>query len=144
MRTSLRSAALVNASWMAFVWGTRLRNAWVDDGLSGAGLVGPVAMASGGLVGAVVLVVVGIRREGAVAARVVALLHVVVWVWRALAILLADHDVAFVVVHELLAIVSVALGVWLWRAAGSTGGDRFRRAGAAPLPSPSLWDSPSR
>jgi hypothetical protein len=50
--------------------------------------------------------------------RVAAAATLVVWVVRAAQITLAWRSPAFVAVHVLLAVVSVALAAGLWRAAG--------------------------
>ena len=46
--------------------------------------------------------------------RVLAAVTAVYWPIRVVQIALADHDAAFVVVHTVLGVVSVALAVWAW------------------------------
>jgi hypothetical protein len=130
-------ALWVNAGWMAFVWVTRLRNIAGDDELAGSTRRAAVALAIAGLAGAVVLVVVALRRGPFGLARAVVAAHAGVWVVRGLQIAATDRGLAFVVVHEVLALVSVGLAVWLWVATGG-----FRAGRRASLPSAPLWDSP--
>ena len=107
--------------WTVFVWGGRVRNALGDPDLSGGGRTGPLLLAATFLVPAVALavaLVVSGRQQahdrGPVRALVGALglWTVCVWVVRAADIVLGgDHPVPFVVVHVVLAAVSVGLSV---------------------------------
>jgi hypothetical protein len=51
--------------------------------------------------------------------RVVAGVTIVYWPVRVVQIAFADHDAAFVVVHAVLGVVSVALALWAWSGAGA-------------------------
>lgn len=114
------TSALVLAAWTLFVWGGRIRNALTDSG--GAG---PVVLA----LTFVALAVAVLATRGRRAPVVLALAGwtVAVWVPRAVDIaLLSDHDAAFVVVHLVLAAVSVVLAAWVAR--------DVTRSGRAPQP----------
>lgn len=113
---------LAFAVWTLFVWVGRLRNLIREPGpladASGWSLVWSLAFTTLGLalVGALVL-----RRSGRVpvavgwAVAALGALTVVVWVPRAVDIALGDHSVGFVVVHVVLAAVSIGLAVAAWR-----------------------------
>ena len=109
---------LALAVWTLLVWAGRIRNAVADD----AG-TGPIVLAASFVALAVLVLVT--RMRGAVLA--LALWTVTVWTVRAVDIaLLSDHDTAFVVVHLVLASLSVALAVWAART--------VTRSGRAPQP----------
>jgi hypothetical protein len=102
------------AAWTVFVWGTRIRNILSDDGGAPA-----LAVAVGlTLLG---LLVAAHAATGRLpwAVPVAAGATVVVWAVRAPQILLNDHSVAFVVVHLVLAAISVGLAVVAWRRTGA-------------------------
>lgn len=105
---------------MTFVWVTRIRNALGDDKLSRAGQVQAYGLSILGLAGAVTLawLVLGTRHRPLTGRRssvviVIAGLHAVVWVVRGVGIALGDRSIGFIVVHVVLAVVSVALAWWL-------------------------------
>lgn len=120
-----RRPALVLAAWTLFVWGQRVVNIVGDDELSGAGRSARLALA-GLLLGLGVLAGVQVLRPGASrravagSVRALAAVTVVVWAWRAVDIALGDWSVGFVVVHLVLAGVSIGLSVWAWRATSTT------------------------
>lgn len=124
MRISQLRPALVLATWTFLVWTTRLRNIWTDDALSAGDQVVRTALAFTFTAFAVVVTVswLAARRRGSVArsaapwVRAFALWTAAVWVVRVVQIALADHSAAFVAVHAVLALVSVALAVWAYRA----------------------------
>ena len=98
------------AAWTLLVWGGRIRNAVADA--EGAGSV--VLAVTFVALAAAVLVTRGDRR----AVLALAAWTVAVWVVRGLDIaLLSDHDTVFVVVHLVLAVVSVALAAAATRSA---------------------------
>ena len=115
-------------AWTLFVWATRIGTATADEAWD------RVAMAVGfTLVGLAVLVVAWRARGRALTAgellavRIAVAFTVVVWLVRGVQIALADHEAAFVVVHLVLAAVSIGLGIAALRA--STLGDRHGTAG---------------
>jgi hypothetical protein len=94
--------ALALALWSLFVWGVRIRNA--------AGEVGPTVVAVT-FVALAVAVLVTRGDRGPVLA--LAGWTVIVWAVRLVDIaFLSDHEAAFVLVHAVLAVVSVALAAW--------------------------------
>lgn len=110
---------LVLGLWQLFVWGTRIRNVMGDRSLLGLDQVLLVSLSA-------TFVTYGIvalwawrqlgrtpgRRPGGTPWLVVgAAWTVLVWCVRGTGIVLGDHDVGFVVVHLVLAVVSVALAV---------------------------------
>jgi hypothetical protein len=118
--------ALVLSAWTLLIWTTRIRNIWTDDSLSVPGQLWRTALAL--VFTAFAAVTVGAwakaRRDGAsvirrtsVWIRAFALWTVGVWLVRGTQIVLGDHSLGFVVVHSVLAVVSVALAVWADRAA---------------------------
>jgi hypothetical protein len=115
-------------AWTLFVWATRIGTA-TDEGAWGR-----VALAAAFTVVGLALLVVAWRARGraltageVLAVRLAAAWTVGVWVVRAVQIPLADHEAAFVVVHLVLAAVSVALAIAVVRT--STLGDRHGTAG---------------
>ena len=97
-------------AWTVFVWATRIGTA-LDEGAEGR-----VALAvSFTLVGLAVLAVAWRARGRALGSREVIVVRVAavwtigVWAVRGVQIALADHEAAFVVVHLVLAVVSIAL-----------------------------------
>jgi hypothetical protein len=104
--------------WTLFVWATRIGTAWSQDDLSTAGRAGRVGLALSFTAFGVVLLVVAGRARGraltgteTLLVRVAAGWTIAVWVVRGAGIALADHEAAFVVVHTVLALVSIALAV---------------------------------
>ncbi len=128
--------ALVLAAFTVLVWTTRIRNIWTDDALSTAGQVGRTALAlafTAFAAGTIALWARARRRSAptwtAAWIRAFAIWTTVVWIVRGTQIALADHDTAFVVVHTLLAVASIALAAWA---------DRAAHAIRAPEPEPAL------
>ena len=114
--------------WTVFVWATRIGTA-LDEGATGR----VVLAVSFTLVGLAVLAVAW-RARGrvltsgeVVAVRVAAAWTVGVWAVRGVQIALADHEAAFIVVHVVLAVVSIALAVATVRT--TTLSDRHGTAG---------------
>jgi uncharacterized PurR-regulated membrane protein YhhQ (DUF165 family) len=100
----VRRSSLLLAGWTLLVWLARLRNA-ADEG------VGSTVLAATFVVGAVAVLV---RRRERTTALVLAGFTVAVWLVRGADIaLLSDHGTAFVVVHLVLATVSIALASWV-------------------------------
>ncbi len=112
-------AALL-ATWSLFVWGGRLRNLINEPGglgelssadrwsLAGSLLFGLLALAS------LVTLVVAARLT-IVPAGMLAALSVIVWAYRAVVIAGRDHSPGFILVHTVLAGVSIGLGIWYLR-----------------------------
>jgi hypothetical protein len=104
--------------WTLFVWGGRIRNAVADDAGATAAIVLSLTFVVPALVVAVAWVL-ETRRAGS-SSRVATVRRTVgqglaawtiaVWLVRGVDIaLLGDHDIAFVVVHLMLALVSILL-----------------------------------
>lgn len=113
LRRTPATVALV--AWTLLVWTTRLRNIWSDDALDLGGRLGRSALAGSFTVLAVV-VALGLwhQRSRAVgwlrpAVLALAAWTTAVWAVRMAGISTGGHDAGFVVVHLVLAIVSVAL-----------------------------------
>lgn len=108
---------LVLAGWQVLVWGTRIDNVLGDDGLDAGGKAARLALSASFLALAAVAVWAwrSARHGGLVApaaarwVRVGAAWTTGVWVVRGVGIALGDHDAAFIAVHLVLAVVSIAL-----------------------------------
>lgn len=117
-RPSKLRAALVLSVWTVLVWTTRIRNIWTDDDLTTGGQVWRTALAGVFTLFAIATVVAWRRGRGAPRlVRAFAVWTIGVWVVRAVQIGLADHGVAFKVVHTALAVVSTGLALWADREA---------------------------
>lgn len=115
-----RPFALALVAWTFFVWTTRIANIWRDAALDGGEKLGRTGLALSFTVLAVAVVVALWRRTprgSLVAVGALAGWSVAVWVVRDARIVLADHGVAFKVVHTVLAVVSIVLAVLAWREA---------------------------
>jgi hypothetical protein len=114
-----RPLLLAFGAWTLFVWATRVGTAFEQDDLSGLERVGRVGLAvSFTLLGLAVVAVwwrarhwSPLSRGQVLLVRVAAAWTVGVWLVRGFQIALADHEAAFIVVHLVLAVVSVALAV---------------------------------
>jgi hypothetical protein len=108
-----RRASAAVAAWTLLVWTTRIGTIWGDDDLSTAARMGRLALALSFTALAVATLVLLLSHRPALVAvvRVLAAWTIVVWSVRAVGIALGDHSAAFVVVHLVLAVVSVALAV---------------------------------
>lgn len=110
--------------WTLFVWGGRIRNVNADGALDGRDYWGPMLLSVSFLALAIAVVVMLVRRWRdphaagpaaalTVAVRLLAGWTTAVWVVRAGDIALGgDHEVGFVVVHVVLAAVSIGLAAW--------------------------------
>jgi hypothetical protein len=128
------------AAWSAYVWITRISNAWgpASDETTSAKVISTIS-AGVLLVGvaATLAILVRARARGFAAAEVLVLrvfvgLTVAVWAVRVPQILLdGEHGVGFKVVHTALAVLSVGLGALTWRRATTEPLEPV--AGAAPV-----------
>jgi hypothetical protein len=112
-----RPFAIALVAWTFLVWTTRIGNIWRDADLDTGERVGRTALALTFTLLAVA--VVGALWRGSGRARLVAVGALAAWstvVWD-VAILTADHDAAFKLVHTVLALVSVVLSALAWREA---------------------------
>ena len=128
--------------WTAYVWVTRIANAWGSGTETTGGKVVSTVLSGVMLAlaaGSVVVLAQTWRRPLTVAAarflQVFCGVTVVVWVVRAAQIVASDHDVPFKAVHVVLGVISIALAVGVWRTAapvarrrspGVVGGRRLR------------------
>lgn len=116
MNTRLRPA-LILSIWTLLVWTTRIGNIWNDDSLTTSGQISRTALSLSFTVFGVVTLVAVIRARSKewsglkIWVAVFAAWTTGVWVWRAIDIAVSDHEVGFVVVHTVLAVVSIALAV---------------------------------
>lgn len=105
--------------WTLFVWANRLRNIWTDDGLTTSGQAGRSALALSFVLPALVIGATLLRRRWGRwfpwFVRAFAAWTVAVWVVRMVGIALHGHDIGFVVVHLVLAVLSSVLAVVAWR-----------------------------
>jgi hypothetical protein len=122
----------VFALWSAYVWITRIANAWAATSTeTTTAKVVSSASAVVLLVGAIAAVAILIRARAraflgaeSLVLRAFAGLTVAVWAFRVPQILLdGDQGVPFKVVHTVLAVISVALAALTWQRAGSEAAD---------------------
>ena len=108
-----RWAALLLCGWTLFSWITRLLLAWRDDALgAGEKVLATVPVLVFVVLGSSVAMLVGSRRPAvAPATLVLAVWSLVYWAIRLPLVLLADHPLAFDLVHSVLALVAVTLSV---------------------------------
>lgn len=115
-----RLAVPLFLGWTLFVWGGRLRNLAADPGgfaeASQWSLWGSVVFVTLAVI-SVVLLVARQAAFGRVVLAALVALTVGVWLVRAVDIALGDHSIGFIVVHVVLAVVSIGLGVAAWRTA---------------------------
>lgn len=121
--TRTRVALVGLVVWTVFVWGNRISNAWRSTTETTGAKVGSTLLAASFLVFAAAGAVIAARswrrgfgRGEVVVLRAFAAWTTVVWVWRIVAISLADHAVGFKAVHAVLGLVSIALAALVWRA----------------------------
>ncbi len=124
-------------AWTLFVWTTRIDNVLSQDDLTTTGRAARLALALSFTVLGVAFVAVAWRARGRALSRVEALVVEVgcwwtigVWAVRGAQISLGDNDAAFIVVHAVLGIVSIALAALTLRSTtmplrhGTTGNRR--------------------
>jgi hypothetical protein len=135
-----RPFAVALVAWTFFVWTTRIANIWRDSSLDAGDKVGRTGLAlSFTLLAVAVVVALWRRAPRATLVSVGALAgwSVAVWVVRDVRIVLADHEVAFKVVHTVLAVVSIALAALAWREARrAEAGDTEAAPAVAPAAPP--------
>lgn len=111
MSTPRRPVTVALVVWTLLVWTTRIANIWDDDAMSEGEKWGRTGLAMSFTVLAVGAAVAVWRRSGWQRQVVAALgaWTIAVWVVRAVGIATGDHDAGFIVVHLVLAVVSIAL-----------------------------------
>jgi hypothetical protein len=125
-------------AWTAFVWLGRVRNAFGDPALSAQERTGPLLLAASFVLPTLAVLVAlsgSVRGRrlldpwASILLRVLAGWTTVLWVVRAADIVFAgDHEVGFVVVHVVLAVVSIGLAGW------AVAADRRARSGSHRTP----------
>jgi hypothetical protein len=105
-------------AWTLFVWGTRIGTIWSDDDLDVAARAGRTLLVASFLVLAALTVGALVREDSRLptVVRIFAGWTGGVWVVRMIAMATGDHSTGFVVVHGVLALVSVVLAALAWRA----------------------------
>ncbi|MBC8194824.1 MAG: hypothetical protein ISR43_08260 [Acidimicrobiia bacterium] len=115
----VRGLLWVLVAWTAFVWIGRVRNLIGDDGLTSSGRIWRIFLAAVFLGFAALSVsTLGGRWRSIGSTRLIAVFciwTITFWVVRGTGILFADHDAAFKAVHSILALVSIAIAVPLYR-----------------------------
>jgi hypothetical protein len=111
--------ALLLALWTLVVWGGRVHLIWADADLTVTGQVWRTALALSFVGFGAATVVAWLRaRRGSVWRRTALLVRafvvwtIGVWLVRGTQILLDDHALGFVLVHAVLAAVSIGLAAW--------------------------------
>ena len=115
LRANLPILALV--AWTWFVWVGRVRNIAADDSLTGFSMAWRLGMALTFVLSAALAFAAIVARPAAIQAtsRFLAVFGIVVWAIRGTDIALGDHSAAFIAVHTVLAVVTIALGAWVLR-----------------------------
>ncbi len=113
MSTRRLPATLALCAWTLLVWTTRIGNIWGDADLTTSEKWGRTGLALSFTVLAIAVLVAVYRRAPwrGLAVKVLAGWTIGVWLFRAYGIVTGEHDTAFVTVHLVLAIVSIALSV---------------------------------
>ena len=111
MRTPRLPATIALVVWSLLVWPTRIRNIWADDELSTGEQWGRTALALSITVLALAVGYALVRRPSWLRMAVLALggWTTAVWVVRGIGIATSDEGAAFIVVHLVLAAISIAL-----------------------------------
>ena len=133
------SLTLALVAWTTFVWATRILNIWRADDLSVGGQLFRTSYSVAFLGFAVVCggaMWLG-RRTGPLpclttALRAFSIFTLVFWGVRAVSIAIADHEAAFIIVHLVLAAVSIGLVLGADRQA------RLALAGSDEVPDPEV------
>jgi len=104
--------------WTLLVWTTRIGNLWSDADLGLGEKWGRTALALSFTILAVAVAYGVLRRTSwrRAVATTLAGWTMAVWLVRSIGIATGDHEAAFVVVHLVLAVVSVALSALALRA----------------------------
>lgn len=111
------------AAWSLFVWVGRVRNIAADDVLVGSDRIVRYVLSGSFVVLGAILVVGLITARGAVelpgwvrlTGLVLALYGTATWLFRGVDIALGDHSAGFIIVHLVLAFVTISLSVWALR-----------------------------
>jgi len=113
MSTRRLPATIALCVWTLLVWTTRIGNIWGDDELTSGEKWGRTGLALSFTALALAVGYAVYRRVPwrGLAVRALAGWTVGVWVTRSFGIATGDHDTAFVAVHLVLAVVSIALSV---------------------------------
>jgi hypothetical protein len=106
-------ATLALCVWTLLVWTTRIGNIWGDDDLSTGEKWGRTGLAASFTVLALAVLVAVVRRGPwrGLAVKALAGWTIAVWLVRSIGIATGEHDAAFITVHLVLAVVSIALSV---------------------------------
>ena len=129
-------AVAVFAIWTLFVWGQRIVNIVTRNGGDGVDLARAIAFV---VVGVAVAVVAVRPMAPALAHRVVSVAgwaSIALWATRLVTIPLGDYSVGFIVVHLVLAAISIALAWWAMSATRSTLADSLDASPSNRRPSP--------
>jgi hypothetical protein len=113
MSTRRLPATIALCAWTLLVWTTRIGNIWGDDDLTSGEKWGRTALALSFtvLALAVALAVYHGTSWRGIVVKVLAGWTIGVWLTRSIGIATGDHDTAFVAVHLVLALVSIALSL---------------------------------
>jgi cobalamin synthase len=113
MSTRRRPATIALLVWSLFVWTTRIGNIWGDDALTNGEKWGRTGLALSFTALAAIVAVALYRRVAwlELAVKALAGWTIGVWVTRSFGIATGDHSAAFVTVHLVLAVISIALSL---------------------------------
>jgi uncharacterized membrane protein YeiH len=110
------------AGWTLLVWSGRIRNVLADDTVSSSSRAVTLIMAGLFVLAGLAVAMVAVRPTPQRTQRrivgVAAAYTLVVWLIRGADIAFGgDHEAAFIAVHVVLAVGSIGLAGWAWRAA---------------------------
>ena len=108
-----RKAVLALVGWTFLVWLGRIRNIVGDDTLSGFEFAWRLGLAIVFCALAAAALAANRNATEVWPARILGMLSVGYWIVRGLQIGFADHETSFIIVHSILAGVSVILGLWV-------------------------------
>jgi hypothetical protein len=100
-------------AWTLLVWTTRIGNIWGDDDLTTGEKWGRTGLAISFTILALAVAFAVLRRQPwrGLAVKVLAGWTIGVWLTRSFGIATGAHDAAFITVHLVLAVASIALSV---------------------------------
>jgi cobalamin synthase len=120
MSTRRLPATIALVAWTLLVWTTRIGNIWGDDGLTSGEKWGRTGLALSFTVLALTVAHAVWHRSAwrSIAVKALAGWTIGVWAVRSVGIATGDHSGAFVAVHLVLAVVSIALSLLATRESG--------------------------
>lgn len=105
-------AVAVLAMWTLLVWGNRIYNIVAKDGGDGVDLARAIAFVAVGLAVAVAAVGPVAPKSAHRIVSIAGWASIALWATRLVTIPLGDYSVGFILVHIVLAAISIVLALW--------------------------------